>query len=295
MTYIKAGMDGQKEVHLHVEEFGQGQPVVFIHGWPLSHEMWEYQINELPNYGMRCIFYDRRGFGKSSKTWNGYDYDTLADDLKCVLEELNLENVTLVGFSMGGGEVVRYFSKYKGARVSKVVLIGSVVPFLLKTEDNPDGVEEEVFVGMEKKIREDRPGFLAAFGKQFFGVSLVNHPVSEDFLKWTQTMAMLGSSKATIECLWSFAKTDFRSELESINVPTLIIHGASDKTVPIEATSKIAAESIPGAQYIVYEGAPHGLYYTDRERLNRDLIDFIVERTEDRNKEKSRKLEETGA
>lgn len=276
MAYIKAGDDGHgNPVHLHYTDWGQGKPVVFIHGWPLSHEMWEYQMVELANYGLRCIGYDRRGFGKSSNPWQGYDYDTLADDLRYLLEELNLNEVTLVGFSMGGGEVVRYFSKYGGARVSKVVLISSIVPYLLKTEDNENGVDREMFVEMEKKIKEDRPAFLTTFGKQFFGVNLVSHPASEELLKWTHNLAMFGSMKATLDCLWSFAETDFRNEMQYVNVPTLIIHGNSDKTVPIEPTSKKAAEAIHGAQYLIYEGAPHGLYYTDKDRLNSDLLEFI--------------------
>src|SRR5688500_5984743 len=176
MSYIKSASG----VNLFYEDWGTGQPVVLIHGWPLSHEMWEAQLTELPQQGLRCIAYDRRGFGKSSKPWQGYDYDTLADDLKAVLDELDLNDVTLVGFSMGGGEVVRYLSKYGSARVSKAVLLGAVTPFLLKTSDNANGAPQEVFDGMIEKIREDRPAFLADFGKQFFGVNLLSHPVSQD-------------------------------------------------------------------------------------------------------------------
>ncbi|HYG37262.1 MAG TPA: alpha/beta hydrolase [Cytophagales bacterium] len=281
MGYIETGKGGMgNSIRLYYEEWGNGRPVVFIHGWPLSHEMWEYQLTELPNHGLRCIAYDRRGFGKSDKPWQSYDYDTLADDLKSVLEELNLRNVTLVGYSMGGGEVVRYFSKHGGERVSKVILVGSVAPYLLKTDDNPEGVDRQTFEEMEKKIKEDRPAFLSAFGKQFFGVNLVSHPASEDLLRWAQALALIGSPKATLECLWSFAETDFRNEVSSIRVPTLIIHGDSDNIVPIELTSKKVAETIPGAQYLVYEGAPHGLFYTEKERLNNDILEFVVENRE---------------
>ena len=264
-------------VKLYYEDWGSGQPVVFIHGWPLSHEMFEYQMTQLPQQGLRCIAYDRRGFGKSSKTWEGYDYNTLADDLKALLEKLDLNDVTLVGFSMGGGEVARYFSRHGGARVSKVVLLGSVTPYMLQTDDNPNGVPREQFEQMAEKIKDDRPAFLADFSKVFFGVNLISHPVSQPYLAWCQMLTTLGSPKATLECLWSFAETDFRPDMKHIKVPTLIIHGDSDKTVPIEPTGQQAAKMIPDAKYIVYEGAPHGFFYTEKDKLNRDLVEFILE------------------
>lgn len=251
--------------------------VVLIHGWPLSHEMWEYQMTELPKQGIRCIAYDRRGFGKSSKPWGGYDYDTLADDLNALLEELDLQDVTLVGFSMGGGEVVRYFSKYGGARVSKAVLISAVTPFMLKTDDNPDGVPQEVFDEMMKNMKDDRIKFLDDFGKQFFGVNLVNRPVSTPLLEYYRMLASLASPVATQECAKSFSSTDFREDMSAVNVPTLIIHGDSDKTVPIEPTGEQSAQMILNSQYKIYEGEPHGLFYTQKEQLNRDLIDFVLE------------------
>ena len=239
--------------------------------------MFEYQMTQLPQQGLRCIAYDRRGFGKSSKTWEGYDYNTLADDLKALLEKLDLNDVTLVGFSMGGGEVARYFSRHGGARVSKVVLLGSVTPYMLQTDDNPNGVPREQFEQMAEKIKDDRPAFLADFSKVFFGVNLISHPVSQPYLAWCQMLTTLGSPKATLECLWSFAETDFRPDMKHIKVPTLIIHGDSDKTVPIEPTGQQAAKMIPDAKYIVYEGAPHGFFYTEKDKLNRDLVEFILE------------------
>ncbi|WP_421830148.1 alpha/beta fold hydrolase [Larkinella sp.] len=280
MSYIQAGTGRNGEpVNLFYQDWGMGNPVVLIHGWPLSHEMWEYQMTELPKHGLRCIAYDRRGFGKSSKPWDGYDYDTLAADLKAVLDELDLRNVTLVGFSMGGGEVVRYLSRYGSDRVSKIVLVSAVTPYMLKTEDNPDGVDQSVFDDMLEKMQADRADFLASFGKQFYGVNMLNHPVSDSHLKWDQTLALLGSPKATIECAKAFSSTDFRSDLAAITVPTLIIHGDADQTVPFESSGQKTHELIPQSQLLVYEGEPHGLYVTQKDELNEDLISFITSNT----------------
>ena len=211
----------------------------------------------------------------SSRPDEGYDYDTLAEDLKALLDELDLQNVTLVGFSMGGGEVARYFAKYSGERVSRVVLISSVTPFLLKTSDNPDGVEGSVFDEMLVEIKKDRIEFLETFGKQFFGFNIINKPVSTPLLEFYRDVAAMASPKATIECAKSFSGSDFREDLKTIQVPTLIIHGDADKTVPIQASSDRTAKAIRHATYIRYGGAPHGLFYTERERLNQDLIQFI--------------------
>ncbi|MBC7587987.1 MAG: alpha/beta hydrolase, partial [Chitinophagaceae bacterium] len=182
MPFIQSAQHNVQPVNLYYEEVGQGKPLVFIHGWPLNGAMWEYQITQLPQQGMRCITYDRRGFGKSDKDAKAYDYNTLAGDLKSLLDELNLQDVTLVGFSMGGGEIAKYFSLYGGARVSKVVLVSAVVPYMLKTDSNPDGVPQEEFDKMAKGMIEDRPAFMESFNKDFFGVSLTHHPVSSAFL-----------------------------------------------------------------------------------------------------------------
>ena len=274
MSYVHSN-NSSSPASIFYEDWGSGHPVVFIHGWPLSHEMWEYQLTELPKHGLRCIAYDRRGFGKSSKPWSGYDYNTLAGDLKAVLDELDLHNVTLVGFSMGGGEIARYFGQYGGERVSKVVLISAVTPYLLKTDDNQEGVDVSVFDQIIEQIQEDRADFLSSFGKQFFGVNLVNRPVSQSMLQWSQTLAMLGSPKATLDCVRSFSATDFRNDMSLINVPALVIHGNSDKTVPIESSGDRTSKLISGAIYKVYDGAPHGLYYTEKDKLNQDLLDFL--------------------
>jgi pimeloyl-ACP methyl ester carboxylesterase len=264
-------------VKIHYQDVGKGQPVVLIHGWPLSLEMWEYQINDLVDAGFRVIAYDRRGFGKSSRPYNGYDYDSLTDDLQALLENLDLQDVTLIGFSMGGGEVARYFTRYDGARVSRAVLISAVTPYMLQTKDNPDGVEQSVFDGMMEQIKTDRIDFLDSFGKTFFGVSLINKPVSTPLLEYYRMLGSNASPRATQECAVSFSSTDFRKDMSNIHVPTLIIHGDADKTVPITPTAEESARKIADNVFKRYEGAPHGLFYTDRARLNADLIKFIRE------------------
>ncbi|MEO6721061.1 MAG: alpha/beta hydrolase [Ferruginibacter sp.] len=262
-------------VKLYVRDYGQGKPVILIHGWPLCSDMWEYQINHLVEAGYRVIAYDRRGFGKSSQPWDGYDYDTLTDDLQQIIEQLKLKHITLVGFSMGGGEVVRYFSRYGGAKVTKAILISSVAPFMMQTESNPNGVPKVIFDEITDALRTDRIGFLEDFGKNFFGVTVLNHPVSSPVLNYYGMLGSLASPRATLECAKSFSSTDFRPELTYINVPTLIIHGDADKTVPIKSSSDITATMITANEYIVYEGAPHGLFYTQKEKLNTDLVKFI--------------------
>ncbi|WP_317126118.1 alpha/beta fold hydrolase [Flavobacterium rhamnosiphilum] len=262
-------------VKLYVKDYGEGKPVILIHGWPLSNEMWEYQIDTLVQNNFRVIVYDRRGFGKSSQPWDGYDYDTLADDLKAIIDQLDLKEATLVGFSMGGGEVVRYFSRHSGKGVSKAVLIASVTPFQLQTDSNPNGVPQEKYDAMAAQIKEDRIGFLDSFGKTFFGVSFISKPISTPLLDYYRMLCSFASPRATLECAISFSTTDFRREMASVNVPTLIIHGDEDKTVPIEITSEIAAKLIPDNKFIVYEGAPHGLFYIEKDKLNKDLIEFL--------------------
>ncbi len=276
MKYIttKDSTSGE-EVKINYADYGKGQPVILIHGWPLSKEMWEYQVGDLVNAGLRVIKYDRRGFGKSTKPWGSYDYDALTEDLNALIEGLDLSNVVLVGFSMGGGEAVRYLNTYGSQRVSKLVLISSVTPFMLKTDNNQDGVDESVFADMLAQIKKDRVGFLDDFGKKFFGVTMISHPVSAPLLDYYRMLASLASSRSTQQCAIAFSQTDFRNDLASINVPTLVIHGDADKTVPIEASGARTAEMIRDCEYKVYEGAPHGLFYTHKEELNNDLISFI--------------------
>ena len=275
MLFVKTtDQQSGKEVKLRYQEYGSGKPVVFIHGWPLTGDMFEYQMEPLSREGLRCIAYDRRGFGFSSKVGNSYNYDTLADDLNAVLTELDLRDVTLVGFSMGGGEIARYIGKYGEDRLSGAVLVSAVTPYMLKT-DNHDGVKWEVFQGMIDGMRKDRPDFLANWAKQFYGIGLLNHPVSDAFLGWTQGMALTGSGKAGIDYITAFGKTDFRGDLKKFTIPTLIVHGEDDKIVPIEVGGDATHELLPSATYHKYDNAPHGLFYTHRERLNRDILSFV--------------------
>jgi non-heme chloroperoxidase len=275
MSFIKAGQDAQgQDINIFYQDWGQGDPVVLIHGWPADHQMWEHQSHSLAHYGKRVIAYDRRGFGKSDKPWGSYDYDVLADDLKAILDGLDLQNVTLVGFSMGGGEVARYMSRHGGARVSRVALVSAVTPFMLKTDDNPDGVPQEEFDKIIEGLRKDRPDFLQTFGKQFYGVGVVSKPVSQATLDWMQMLCLPAAPHATEECAKAFSSTDFRQDVRSIKVPTLIIHGTDDQTVPIKSSGDKTAELLPQATYIKYDGEPHGLFITAKDRLTQDLLDF---------------------
>jgi len=276
MNLIKVGQDAQgKDVELHYCDYGQGDPIVLIHGWPLAAASWEYQLAELPLHGKRVVAYDRRGFGQSSKPWDGYDYDTLASDLNAILTELNLQNVTLVGFSMGGGEVARYMSRYNGARVARAIFVSAVTPYLLKTDDNPDGVDKSTFDDIIENLGKDRPDFLASFGKKFYGVGLMSHPVSQATLDWSQNMALMASPRATTACAKAWSETDFRADLATIKVPTLFIHGSSDETVPLANSAEQAVKHVPNAKLVVYDGEPHGLNVTAKDRLNRDILTFV--------------------
>ncbi len=272
MPYIKT--KSETPINLFYQDLGKGKPVIFIHGWPSSHAMWEYQLGKLPEK-FRCIAYDRRGFGNSDKPWNGYDYDTFAADLHSLIETLHLSEITLVGFSMGGGEVVRYLSKYGSAKIDKIVLVAAVTPFMLKTPDNNDGIPQAAFNEMIAGVKKDRPKFLTEFGKQFFGVSLLNKTVSDEVLQWAHFLTLPATQQSTVECIRSFSATDFRKDCSAINVPTLIIHGDNDKIVPIDVSAKKAVKLIKNAELKVYEGAPHGLFVTEKDKLNNDLIHFI--------------------
>lgn len=265
-----------EEVKIFYQDIGRGKPVILIHGWPLNHAMWEYQLNELPKHNIRVIAYDRRGFGMSSRPWEGYDYDTFASDLKALIEELDLTDVTLVGFSMGGGEVARYLSKYnEDGRVTKAALVSAVTPYLLLTDDNPTGVPKSEFDAIHDQLEQDRAHFLAGFGKTFFGVHLFSHPVSDEHLQHTLNLAMNSAGYATIKSMQAWSTTDFRRDLSKIKIPLLVIHGKADETVPIDGSADETVKHVPHSQYIVYDDAPHGLYYTHLEKFNEDILSFI--------------------
>ena len=260
---------------LYVKDWGSGRPVILMHGWPLSADSWDDQAIAIANAGFRAIAYDRRGFGRSDQPWSGYEYNTLADDLAAVIQETGAQDATIVGFSMGGGEVARYLSRHQGRNVAQAALISSVVPYMLKTSDNPNGVDQSLFDQMTAAMQQDRAKFFTGFFRDFYGVGLVSHPVSQELLEWSRNVAMQASLKATLDCANAFATTDFRSDLAAFTVPTLIVHGTKDQTVPIDATGRIAAQHIPHAKVIEYEGAPHGLFATHKEQLTNDLLAFL--------------------
>jgi non-heme chloroperoxidase len=272
MPYIKT-RDG---TDLYIKDWGQGRPVILIHGWPLSADSWDPQMMALADAGFRAIAYDRRGFGRSGQPWSGYDYDTLTDDLADVMKETGADSdATIVGFSMGGGEVARYMSRHDGQGVIGAGLISSVVPYMLKTDDNPDGVPQSTFDDMANGMKEDRPAFMRDFLKSFFGVGYVSSPVSDARLDWAWRLTMQASRKATLACAQAFATTNFRPDLPAFRVPTLIVHGTGDKTVPIDASGRAAAKGIADSQLVEYDGAPHGLFATEGDRLTNDLLTFL--------------------
>jgi non-heme chloroperoxidase len=269
-------VEARDDTHLYVKSWGEGRPVILIHGWPLSADSWDPVALALAENGYRAIAYDRRGFGRSQQPWRGYDYDTFADDLADVMRAQDAtDDVALVGFSMGGGEVARYMSRHGGQGVTQTALISSVVPYMLQTEDNPHGVPQAQFDAMDKGIREDRPHFFRTFFKQFFGVGLVSHPVNDDTLDLAWNTAMLAGLHPTLAAAKAFATTDFRPDLASFTVPTLVIHGTADKTVPIDATARAVAVAVPDAQLVEYEGEAHGVFGTRTDRLIDDLLAFL--------------------
>lgn len=260
---------------LYVKDWGAGQPVILIHGWPLSSDSWDDQAMALAQAGYRAIAYDRRGFGRSTQTWNGFDYDTLADDLAAVIAYSGAKDAVLVGFSMGGGEVARYMSRHNGKSVAKAVLVSASLPYRLKTGDNPLGAEQAAFDKTAQAINDDRPKFLAGFFEKFFAVTADAQPVSRELLEWARSVSMQASLKATLGCAKSFTTTDFRGELSAFKVPTLIIHGTNDQVVPIDASSRLTAKGIAHATLLEYPDAPHGLFATHKARLTTDLLDFL--------------------
>ena len=262
--------------HLYSKSWGEGRPVILIHGWPLSADSWDPISHALAEAGFKAISYDRRGFGRSSQPSEGYDYDTFADDLAAVMAHHDAtDDVALIGFSMGGGEIARYLSRHHGKGVSQVALVSSVVPYMLQTDDNPDGVPQSTFDDMTAGMLEDRAKFFTSFFKDFYGVGMLAHPVSDEMLHLSWVTAMQAGLRPTVASAKAFATTDFRGDLPHFSIPTLIVHGTDDKTVPIDATARAVAKAVPHAQLIEYGGEAHGVFATQTERLKSDLLAFL--------------------
>ena len=274
MPFLKH-QNGNEKIRIFYQDYGKGDPVILIHGWPLSHQAWEAQISTLVDAGYRVIAYDRRGFGKSSQPLNGYDYSSLTEDLRELILELDLSNITLVGFSMGGGEVVRYFTDYEGDRVIKVALIASIIPLVSQKADNPDGVPEEDLEEIMQNLKTDRIGFLKSFHENFYNFNELKDRVSQANLDYDFSISSHASPIATIKTAEAWGTIDFRSELKNVNVPTLIVHGDADNIVPYKTSAKQAAEGIANNEYHLIPNAPHGLNLTHTEELNKLLLKFL--------------------
>ena len=259
---------------LYVKIWGEGRPVILMHGWPLSADSFDDQA--IAEAGFQAIACDRRGFGRSDQPWSGYDYDTLSDDLADVMAACSAADATLVGFSMGGGEVARYMSRHGGKGVSQGVLISSVVPYMLKTDDNPNGTPAATFDKMTQGMNKDRAHFFASFFNDFYGMGLLQSPVSAELVESSCDVALQAGLKPTLACAKAFATTDFRPDLKSFTVATLIIQGTADKTVPNDAAGRAAAAGIKNSRLIEYDGAPHGLLATHKEHVTRELLAFLT-------------------
>ena len=276
MPYVNVAQQDEQSVELYYEVQGTGKPVVLIHGWPLSGRAWEAQLPALVEAGYQVITYDRRGFGQSSKPWNGYDYDTLAQDLKALMDELDLTDATIVGFSMGGGEVARYLGTFGSERISKAVLASAVPPYLFKADDNPDGALAEADIQeFLDGVSGDRIAFLNDFTKNFFTPADGKLLVSKPMRLYNRDIASFASAKATYDCVKSFSYTDFRDDLKKFDVPTLVIHGDADQIVPFEASGQRSHDMITDSQLHVVEGGPHGINVTHAKEFNDTLIAFL--------------------
>ena len=277
MPYITVGKENSGNIDLYYEDHGSGKPVVLIHGYPLSGASWEQQTAALLAAGHRVIAYDRRGFGKSSQPTTGYNYDTFAEDLRKIVIKLKLRDFALAGFSMGGGEIARYIGKYGSNGVSKAVFISSVPPFLLKTADNPEGVDASVFDGIKKAVAADRYAFFTEFFKNFYNTDLLlGKRVSEQAVQASWNIAAAASATASLACVATWHE-DFRKDLARVDVPTLVIHGDADRIVPISASGLRTAKLIDGARLSVIKDGPHCVTWTHADEVNRELVNFIGE------------------
>jgi non-heme chloroperoxidase len=276
MSYVDVGKENSTSIHLYYEDHGSGHPVILIHGYPLSSASWEKQVPALLASGHRVIAYDRRGFGKSSQPTTGYNYDTFAGDLRKLVTHLKLKDFTLVGFSMGGGEVARYIGRYGSKEVSKAVIIGGIPPYLLKTADNPEGVDASVFEGIEKAVAADRYAFFTEFFKNFYNTDVhLGKRVSEQAIQASWNTAAIASATASLACVPTWHE-DFRKDVAKIDVPTLVIHGDSDRIVPFSAAGSRTAELINGAELVVIKDGPHNSAWTHAEEVNEALLKFLA-------------------
>lgn len=275
MSLLTVGKENSTEIQLYYEDHGSGEPVILIHGYPLSGTSWEKQSSVLLDAGYRVITYDRRGFGKSSQPTGGYDYDTFAEDLHKLISHLRLRNFALVGFSMGGGEVVRYMGRYGSQEVSKAVIIGGVPPYLLKTADNPEGVDGAVFAGIKKAIVADRYAFFSEFFKNFYNAEMfLGTRVSAQAIQASWNIAAAASPAATLACVDTWHE-DFQQDMVKVDVPTLVIHGDSDRIVPFAAAGKRTANIINGARLVTIKDGPHCILWTHAEQVNAELLKFL--------------------
>jgi non-heme chloroperoxidase len=275
MSYVTVGTENSTNIDLYYEDHGSGKPVLLVHGYPLSGTSWEKQIPVLLDAGYRVITYDRRGFGKSSQPTTGYNYDTFAEDLHKLVTHLKLSDAALVGFSMGGGEVARYIGKYGSKAVSKAVIIGGVPPFLLKTPDNPEGLDRSIFEGIQNAVAADRYAFFTEFFKNFYNTDLLlGKRVSEQAVQASWTVAAGASHMASVACVPTWHE-DFRQDLSRIDIPTLVIHGDADRIVPINASGKRTAKLIPRAQSVVIKDGPHAVNWTHAEEVNSAVVSFL--------------------
>jgi non-heme chloroperoxidase len=275
MPYVNVGKENSGEIDLYYEDHGSGKPVVLIHGYPLSGASWEKQLPVLLDAGHRVITYARRGFGKSSQPTTGYNYDIFAEDLHKLVTHLKLRDFALVGFSMGGGEVARYLGKYGSKEVSKAVIISGVPPFLLKTADNPEGVDASVFEGIEKAVAADRYSFFTEFFKNFYNTDLLlGKRVSEQVVQASWNVAAGASATASLACVPTWHE-DFRKDLSKIEVPTLVFHGDADRILPIGASGQRTAGLIKGARLVVVKDGPHCITWTHAEEVNSELLNFL--------------------